>query len=39
MRKTKDLLLTENINIKYLGGVFNVPKGKLLRVKVLKVDK
>lgn len=39
MRKPKDILLTENINIKYVGGNFKVPKGKILRVKVLEVSK
>jgi len=39
MRKPKDLLLTDNVSIKHIGGKFTVPKGKILRVKVMDVKK
>jgi len=39
MRKHKDLLLTKNISIDHLGGKFIAKKGKVLRVKVMDVNK
>jgi len=39
MRKTKDLLLTDNVSIQHIGGSFKVQKGKVLRVKVMDVKK
>lgn len=37
MKKPKDLLLTDNVSIKHIGGKFKAPKGKVLRVKVMDV--
>ena len=39
MKKFKDLLVTENIEIRHIGGSFKVLKGEVIRIRVLKVGK